>query len=193
MSDSHPRGTVVNPLVIITLVVRPGSGKNRLILDARNVSDHLVTASFKQETLSGLQYVMNPNDYVFTVDLKSGYHQVDVNQLNWTYLGFYWDGRFYVFTQLPFGLAPACWAFTNITRELLFLWRSGGMRNRGYLDELLSRAKPHKQCNAWFWGISRGQVLSSTKMKLWLHHHSNWLQPVSCQDKLGHRAQKFTR
>jgi hypothetical protein len=78
---------------------------------------------------------MQKGDYVFTVDLTSGYHHVDMDERYWTYLGFYWEGQFYVFTQLPFGLAPACWVFTKLTRELLYLWRSEGMRNTGYLDD----------------------------------------------------------
>ena len=117
------------------VVVRPGSGKRRLILDARYVNEHVVTPSFKYETLSGLQNVLQPQDYVFTFDLKSGYHHVDMDERYWTYLGFQWENQFYVFTQLPFGLAPACWAFTKVTRELLTLWRSEGMRNTGYLDD----------------------------------------------------------
>ncbi|GIL68348.1 hypothetical protein Vafri_21552 [Volvox africanus] len=77
---------------------------------------------------------MQKGDYVFSVDLKSGYHHVDMDGRYWTYLGFYWEQHFYVFTQLPFGLAPACWAFTKITRELLYLWRSERLRNTRYLD-----------------------------------------------------------
>ena len=77
--------------------------------------------SFKYETLTGLQHVLKPNDYAFTVDLKAGYHHVDTDERFWTFLGFHWDNQFYVFTQLPFGLAPACWAFTKVTRDMLTL------------------------------------------------------------------------
>ncbi len=114
---------------------RPGTGKLHLILDARYLNEHLHIPAFKYETLTGLHAVLQQNDYMFTVDLKSGYHHVDMHPDSETYLGFWWEGQFYVFTQLPFGLAPACWAFTKVTRELLNLWRSEGHRVSGYLDD----------------------------------------------------------
>lgn len=125
------------PHLVLPLGVaeRAGTGKLRLILDARYLNDHLHIPAFKYETLSGLHAVLQPNDYMFTVDLKSGYHHVDMHPDYQTYLGFWWEGQFYVFTQLPFGLAPACWAFTKVTRELLNLWRLEGHRVSGYLDD----------------------------------------------------------
>jgi hypothetical protein len=57
------------------------------------------------------------------------------------FLGFHWRGQFYHFVQLPFGLAPACWAFTKLTRELLGKWRSEGMRCSGYIDDSIHAAR----------------------------------------------------
>ena len=57
------------------------------------------------------------DDYIFTFDLKSGYHQIDIRPAQHKYLGFAWEreGRrqFYPFTVLPFGLATACYIFTK--------------------------------------------------------------------------------
>ncbi|GLC53133.1 hypothetical protein PLESTB_000711700 [Pleodorina starrii] len=117
------------------VVPKPGSDKLRLILDARYVNEHVVTPGFKYETVGKLSSVLHPNDYLFTVDLKSGYHHVDIDSNYWTYLGFQWGNQFYVFTELPFGLAPACWVFTKVTRELLGFWRSMGHRVSGYIDD----------------------------------------------------------
>ena len=39
------------------VVCRSGSGKKRLILDARYINDRVVMPSFKYETLTGLQHV----------------------------------------------------------------------------------------------------------------------------------------
>ncbi|KXZ45987.1 hypothetical protein GPECTOR_48g419 [Gonium pectorale] len=72
---------------------------------------------------------------MFTIDLKSGYHHVDIDSDYWEYLGFCWKGVYYVFTQLPFGLAPACWAFTKLMREVMRPWRKQGWRCTGYIDD----------------------------------------------------------
>ena len=45
--------------------------------------------------------------FLFSFDLKSGYHHVDIAKEHWKYLEFSWGSCYYVFTVLPFGLASA--------------------------------------------------------------------------------------
>lgn len=76
-------------------------------------------------------------DLLFTVDLKSGYHHVDVDPSFWQFLGFEWQGRYYVFCRLSFDLATACFVFTKILKQLVQHWRSMGIRLIPYIDEFL--------------------------------------------------------
>jgi hypothetical protein len=71
------------------------------------------------------------------VDLKSGYQHVDVAPEFWQYLGFEWQGKFYVFCQLPFGLATACFVFTKLMKQLVAYWRKAGIRLIPYIDDFL--------------------------------------------------------
>ena len=74
-------------------------------------------------------------DYLFSFDLKSGYHHVDIANHHWKHLGFKWEGVDYVFTVLPFGLSTACYIFTKIVRPLVRYWRARGLRILVYLDD----------------------------------------------------------
>ena len=62
--------------------------------------------------------------YMFSFDLKSGYHHIDIAQEHQTFLGFSWrapdsiNGVFYVFTVLPFGLTSAPYVFTKVLKPL---------------------------------------------------------------------------
>lgn len=56
---------------------------------------------------------------------------------HWKYLGFQWPDQYYVFTQLPFGLAPACYVFTKVMRQLVKSWRSRGVRLIPYIDDFI--------------------------------------------------------
>lgn len=47
--------------------------------------------------------------FLFTFDLKSGYHHIDIHVEHQSYLGFQWEDQFYVFTVLPFGLCTTCY------------------------------------------------------------------------------------
>ncbi|GLC60617.1 hypothetical protein PLESTB_001648500 [Pleodorina starrii] len=144
-----PDGSVPHCVMPLGVVPKAGTDKFRLIYDARYLNKLVVTPSFKYETLAGLGTVLQPGDYLFTVDLKSGYHHLDIHPDFWRYLGFMWEGKYYVFTQLPFGLAPACWAFTKLTRELQTLWRSEGHRTSGYIDDSIHAHQDPAVLEAW--------------------------------------------
>ena len=63
--------------------------------------------------------LLERNDHLFSFDLKSGYHHVDVAEAHQRFLGIEWGGAYYVFTVLPFGLSTACNVFTKLLRPLV--------------------------------------------------------------------------
>jgi hypothetical protein len=128
---------VVMPLGV---VARPGTGKLRLIYDARYVNSFVQIPSFKYETLSKLGQVLRPGWWLFTIDLSAGYHHVDLAESAFPYMGFEWEGKVYHWQQMPFGLAPACWVFTMLVRQLLSKWRREGKANSGYIDDSIHAA-----------------------------------------------------
>ena len=83
--------------------------------------------------------LFNKGDFVFSFDLKSGYHHVDIYEPHRQFLGFEWKQggitQYYVFSVLPFGLATACYAFTKLLRPLVKYWRAQGLRALVYLDD----------------------------------------------------------
>ena len=123
---------MVSPLGV---VFKHSNGKPRLIFDARVLNSYIIVPGFKYEDLGFIPQMLKPNDFLVTTDYSRGYHHVDLNEEFWKYFGVEWDGKFYVFCSLPFGLASACWAFTKITREMLNKWRLMGHRCSGYLDD----------------------------------------------------------
>lgn len=123
------------PHTVCPLGVVQRGEKLRLIYDGRPINDHLHSPTFRYEDLKAVPGFLLPGDFMFTLDLKSGYHHVDIRPDCWTYLGFEWRGQFYCFTQLPFGVSSACWAFTKLMREVLRGWRRRGWRCGGLLDD----------------------------------------------------------
>jgi ribonuclease HI len=131
------------PRVICPLGVVQQKEKLRMIYDARYINRHANTPSFKYEDLGVCENVLRPHDYMMTVDLSKGYHHVDLHDDTIPYMGLEWREKYYVWQSLPFGLAPACWVFTKITRELLGKWRTQGHRCSGYIDDSLHANKDH--------------------------------------------------
>ncbi len=58
-----------------------------------------------------------------------------------TFVGFMWEGKYYVHNCLPFGLSTAPWVFSKVIRELVMLWRKEGIRVLPYLDDFLFMAR----------------------------------------------------
>lgn len=126
------------PFIVSPLGVVPkGIDKLRLILDLRFINSFLHVQSFKYKSIREVTSLCKLRDLLFTVDLKSGYHHVDINPSFWQYLDFEWQGRYYVFCQLPFGLATACFVFTKLIKQLVQYWRSLGIRLIPYIDDFL--------------------------------------------------------
>ena len=124
------------PLVCSPLsVVENSAGKKRLVINLRHLNRFLWKQKFKYEDLRIAMMLFKRGDYLFSFDLKSGYHHVDVANHHWKYLGFNWEGIDYVFTVLPFGLSTACYIFTKIVHPLVRYWRARGLRILVYLDD----------------------------------------------------------
>ena len=78
---------------------------------------------------------------MFSFDLKSGYHHIEIAEEHQTYLGFSWNlqgsqsSRYFVFAVLPFGLSTAPYIFTKCVRPLEKYWRFQGVKIAVFLDD----------------------------------------------------------
>ena len=104
-------------------VVVNDSGKKWLVIDLRHLNQYSLKDSFKYEDLRTAMLLFQKEDYLFSFDLKSGYHHVDIHRQHQKYLGFAWDmgdgPQHYMFKVLPFGLATACYIVSKLLRPLV--------------------------------------------------------------------------
>ena len=156
---------VCSPLSVVENAV----GKKRLVLNLRYLNQHL----WKQyEDLRTAMMYFNPGDYLFAFDLKSGYHHVDIAEIHHKFLGFEWNGRYYMFTVLPFGLSSACYIFTKLVRPLVRYWRARGIKITVYLDNGLAVASNEQQA------LEASQIVRDTLKKAGFIAHpekSKWV------------------
>ena len=91
-------------------VVRNGVGKKRLVVNQRHVNGFLWKQKFKYEDLRVAMAMFEKGEWMFSIDLKSGYHHVDVARHHRKYLGFEWGGVTYTLWcyHLAFRLLHMC-------------------------------------------------------------------------------------
>lgn len=112
-------------------------GKRRLCWNGRPVNPYMPTQKFKLEHAEVAAGLMRPGDFMFTIDMKAGYHQVPVKPWFRRLLCFAWEGRVYSWQVMPFGLSTAPRAYSKITRELVKRWRRQGIRCSNYIDDFI--------------------------------------------------------
>ena len=127
--------TVVNPLT----VAFNKSNKPRLVLDCRHINVHLFKFKVRFEDQSIAGELFSKGCFLFSFDLKSAYHHIEISEPHRTFLGFSWlkNGLeiFYVFNVLPFGISVAGCIFTKVLRFVVKRWRSMGHKVVMFLDD----------------------------------------------------------
>ena len=111
--------------------------KFRLITDLRRVNDHTQKISFQYENIDTVLQLVEPQDYLVTLDIKNGFQHVPVSEADQTYLGFKWRGQYYCWQVLPFGLSLSPYFFHKCVREAVRHLRSLHLRTSAYVDDFI--------------------------------------------------------
>ena len=97
-------------------------------------------SKFKLESTLAVLQVIEKEEYMFSFDLKSAYHQIKMNENFTKYLGFAIeeiDGRrrYFKYLSLPFGLNDAMRVLMKLMKSPLESWRSKGMKVFIHVDD----------------------------------------------------------
>ena len=153
-------------------VASNSAGKKRLIWDGRHVNRYLQKRTFRMESLQREgRALFEQSSWGGTCDLSSAYHHVEMHPDGFPYLGFEWDGAFYRFVVLPFGLSTAPWLFTKVISHCVRFLRSPGLSLGilSYLDDIVFAAK------------SAREVLGAAQMLINVLRRFGWLiHPTKC-------------
>ena len=129
---------VVNPLSVSV----NSTGKERLI-------KYLTLTICKYQGVKEAKVYAANKKHCYKLDLRHGYHHIDMHLSSQKYLGFSWlennIANYHTFTSLPFGLSSACFIFTTITRRNV--WRSKGFLIVVYQDDGLGFADSEESYN----------------------------------------------
>ena len=68
-------------------IPKKDSGKFRLLLDLRYLNLFLSTEKFRYESVAFAEYIFNEGDYMASLDLKNGYHHLEIQEAHHQYSG----------------------------------------------------------------------------------------------------------
>ena len=84
------------PYVVNPLSVAENREKKRLILDLSSLNKFILTDTFKCEDWKIAMQYFQKDCFLTKFDLQSGYHHIDINPHFQTFVGFSWNGNFFL-------------------------------------------------------------------------------------------------
>ena len=125
----------------------PGSW--RFVLDSRFLNQHLVHRRFRLESLPEIRALMQPGDWLTSIDLSDAFLHVPINRRHRRLLAFRALGRQFRFAVMSFGTSVAPRVFTMMLKPVLAHLHQLGIRATAYLDDLLiCAASEHEALHA---------------------------------------------
>jgi len=148
------------------VAIHTRTAKKRLIFDCRHLNRHLHTTKFKMESLhTEGRSLFQRGWFGGTIDLTSAYYHIEMHPSAHEYLGFEWQGRYYHYTVLPFGISTAPYIFTLVMKTPVAYMRSLGLRFIQYLDDLPFAGPTAAQSMA-----DGARIISTLRSFGWLVH-----------------------
>ena len=87
------------------------------------------------EDINTVRGFCNCGSELVTIDLKSGFHNLTVNNTSRELLGFKLDGTYYRFSTLVFGLSWSPYIFAKTIRSVVKYLREKDIRVVAYVDD----------------------------------------------------------
>ena len=128
-SDSHTVSRIFN--------VSKKNGKNRMIIDLSSLNNYVNKVSFKMEDKNTIKTLIEPNDFLVSIDLKDDFHTISLHNDSKKLVVFEFENQRYCYNCLPFGLSSSPRIFSKILKPVISYLRSKGIKITFYLDDIL--------------------------------------------------------
>lgn len=124
-------------------VVPKSDDSYRLILDLRKLNTVCGPSQFVYEDINSVISVIRHKDKLVTLDLKNGFYHIPVQERDWDYLGFQFEGVYYKFCVLPFGANFSPYYFCKTIRSVVQYLRQHNLHIVAYVDDFLISDNEH--------------------------------------------------
>ena len=172
---------VAPPCISRLTTTKRADGRLRLIADLRPLNQFVAAPKFKSEDIRTALTMVNPGDFMTSIDLKDGFLHIPVHPSHRQYLGFTWQGDYYQFNALPFGLLASPFLFGKVVREVTTMLRHAGIPVMAYVDDFLITGSSVEEC-----ARHTHQVVTLLQALGWsINYKKSHLEPSQIREYLG--------
>lgn len=116
--------------------VKKSNGEDRMIIDLSLINTQINKVSFKMETYENILDILQPLDYMASIDLSDAFFSVPLHNESKKYVVFEFENKRYSFNVLPFGMTSSPRIFSKVLRVAIIHLRSLGIKILSYLDDI---------------------------------------------------------
>lgn len=116
--------------------VKKSNGDDRLIIDLSNINTQVNKVHFKMETCEKIQDIIQPLDYMASIDLSDAFFSIPLHKDSRKFISFEFNSFRYQFNVLPFGLSSSPRIFSKILKTVIIYLRNRGIKISFYLDDI---------------------------------------------------------
>jgi hypothetical protein len=121
-----------------TFLVPKRGGEWRKVMDCRGLNEFIPERTFQMEDHRTTAMIINRDHYAVSLDITKAYHHIPVNRRMRPYLSFRYDGVYYQYKGMPFGIRNAPRVFSHVMHQAMTEIRTRwGIASIQYLDDLL--------------------------------------------------------
>ena len=121
-------------------------GGFRMILNLKKFNKYVHYAHFKMESLNNILDLVTPNCYMAVLDLTDAYLTVPIGKYYIKFLKFCFQGKYYCYVCLPFGISSAPRKFTKLLKPIVAHLRTLGIVLIIYIDDVWVTAASFSLC-----------------------------------------------
>ncbi len=104
-------------------------------MDLRLINQFCETPKFRNEDIGTVLDYVQPHDLLITLDIENGFHHIPVAVEHHKFLGITFQGGYFVWQVLPFGLSSSLYFFCKTVRPVISFLRMEGVRITSYVDD----------------------------------------------------------
>ena len=131
---------------VSNIFLRPKpDGKYRMIIDLSELNQSVTKNHFKMDHLDVATDMLFQGAWLTSIDLKEAYYAIPLHKEDKKFISFQWNGKFFEFNCLPFGLCSAPLIFTKTLRPVFAEFHDHGFSGFGYIDDSFIIAKSYEE------------------------------------------------
>ena len=151
--------------------VKKSNDKLRLIFNAMFINDYMSIPKFKYPQLNREgREIFGESSHAYAIDISQAFYHIEIDPGFHKFLGFFWEGKFYCWQMMPFGVSFGPWLFDRVLTPVVDKLKKDGLRLMTFCDDIMGGNKPQSRASE-----------DSLRLKTFLQLHGYIVQESKCQ------------